>query len=816
MASVFELALAGLLHDIGKFMCRAHANESALGADARRMEDIYCPGVETGGEPTHRHVLWSAFFVESRAGDMPKGISKDVVLNLVAGHHRPGTLDQVLLKKADELAWGGSQPPDGSEEKRDANPFGQARLRPVFEYLNAGPGPARSGHVFDYVPLIAADDRVLPRPPSRSAGGCPEDPTARVRALWDGFADAARRLPRDDAGLFLAGMQELLARYCWCLPAAPASAPDISLYEHSRAVAAIAAALGRYHGETFPESSLNRGAEEKFLLVSGLTEGAEEFVAAAGETGAFLAPVRARALSVALIHGMAALKVLLALGMPPCNLLYSDGERFLILAPRFPEAEDVLANQKISLDRWSYGESEGRLRIELGWTRARQDELSDFGALIERCRQAGREARRRPLAGALISDGAWIPPRFVTGEASAPLEMCGRCGILPAAPDAAGPPGGPGDRLCHACRRDDIVRLKAADRAAADIRAGTAGADIAAFGWGVAFPGRGAGETAPAGGGISFCYDPPDGGAPPGAIWASGSPLWRVGPEITLREMAEGSEGRAAVGYLAVDADGLFRFARDGARDQTGLRGPIVPRVLAAAGAVNFYMRARLCRLLRLRQPRGCAIAVSGDGAIVAGPWDKVLEFAAGLGRDFAAYVCDNPGVSLSVGFAAARPDEPPADGIRAARGALAMARSEPAVSGPGPGGRIAIFGAVLPLEDVPRILQRARALAGWLGRGESSRRVLRAVLEAGRMHREYRSRGGLSGLRCAPLLSNQVERHLRSGRNPAAREAGEYLSRLARDGDHPDWRYLDVAAACALAACAHAAGTGPGKEMEE
>ncbi len=815
MASVLELALAGLLHDIGKFMSSAHADESALGEHAKRREDIYCPGVEAGAEPTHRHILWSAFFVESIAGELPKGISRETVLDLAAGHHRPGSLGQLLLMKADALAWGGEQPPDGSEEKRGANPFVSAHLRPVFEDLDGGSGPAKSGYRFDIAPLDA-DDRVLPRPSARSAEGASAEPVARIRALWDGFLDGMRRLPRENADLFLAGMQELMARYCWCLPAAPAGAPDISLYDHSRAVAAIAAALGRYHGESFPESSLNRGAEEKFLLVSGRAEGAGEFVAAVGGTGGSLAPLRARAVSAALLHEMSARKVLRALGMPPCNMLYSDGERFLILAPRFPEAEEVLHNQKIALDRWSYAETEGRLRIELGWARARQDEISNFGALVERCRQSEREAGRRPLAGAMISEGEWSRTAFITGEARAPQEMCGRCGMFPAAPEREDS-GGADGLLCRPCRSDDAIAAKLSGRAAAEIRADPFGADIAAFGWGATFLEAGAAASSAGVREISLRFDPPDGGgAPPIELWASGSPLWRIGSEVALSEMAEGSEGKAAVGYLAVEADGLFKLARDGAQKRTGCRGPIVPRILAAARAVNFYMRARLVRLLKTRQPRGCAIAVAGDGALIAGPWDKMLEFAGALSRDFAAYVCENPGISLSAGFAVAQAEAPPAEGIRAAREALASARAEPAPAGSRSAGRIAIFGAILPMEDVPRVLHRARALAGWLGRSGKSRGVLRAAFEAGRLHRTRGGRGGLPWLRCAPLLSNQVERHLRACRNRAAMEAGEYLSRLARDADHPEWKLLDAAAACAMVACSRAAGTGSEKEKRE
>ncbi|MBC7287888.1 MAG: hypothetical protein H5T86_07560 [Armatimonadetes bacterium] len=60
MSQLPELALAGLLHDIGKFSQRAFPGEQGLSDETKRIQDYVCPVM--GGRYTDLHAAYTAKF----------------------------------------------------------------------------------------------------------------------------------------------------------------------------------------------------------------------------------------------------------------------------------------------------------------------------------------------------------------------------------------------------------------------------------------------------------------------------------------------------------------------------------------------------------------------------------------------------------------------------------------------------------------------------------------------------------------------------------------------------------------------------------
>ena len=91
-----KVYLAALLHDIGKFYQRADKG-SARGSQHLKEyckdEAAFCP--VNKGVYTHKHVLWTAQFIDDYSAVFKKladsGIgdisNKDNLINLAAGHH---------------------------------------------------------------------------------------------------------------------------------------------------------------------------------------------------------------------------------------------------------------------------------------------------------------------------------------------------------------------------------------------------------------------------------------------------------------------------------------------------------------------------------------------------------------------------------------------------------------------------------------------------------------------------------------------------------------------------------------------------------
>ena len=92
-----HIYLAALLHDIGKFYQRADiggTKASKFLKEHCKDESSFCP-VDSNGRYSHKHVLWTAQFIEDFApvfkaliNDETSNLSvKDNLMNLSAGHH---------------------------------------------------------------------------------------------------------------------------------------------------------------------------------------------------------------------------------------------------------------------------------------------------------------------------------------------------------------------------------------------------------------------------------------------------------------------------------------------------------------------------------------------------------------------------------------------------------------------------------------------------------------------------------------------------------------------------------------------------------
>ncbi|MDX9955264.1 MAG: type III-A CRISPR-associated protein Cas10/Csm1 [Anaerolineae bacterium] len=328
-------ALAGLLHDVGKFAQRA-GDERPIGSE----------GVSQG--------LPLPDFLRDV---LPLGDTVDT-LTADAGS---GKRIAWLVKAANTLATG-ERANRTSRGASDAPPSRQ--LLSIFSVIDAdGTCWKNDQSHWKYLPLrkLALDNEgIFP-----GAALAANEVQSATKGLWNAFkTEAAALKSLTDPGEYLEAMLALLQRYGWCVPSTYA---DVSLYDHSRMTAALATCLA--DATQFPAELLAQLANapeqnqtEVALLIGGDISGVQDFIYTITNKGATPA-LRGRSFYLQVLTEATARFVLRELDLPYTNLIYGGGGNFYILA----RAEDAtkLGNLRQKLSRILYQHHRGDLYIAI-------------------------------------------------------------------------------------------------------------------------------------------------------------------------------------------------------------------------------------------------------------------------------------------------------------------------------------------------------------------------------------------------------------------------------------------------------------------
>ena len=303
------LILAALLHDIGKFRQRA------TGRYTSHQEHSY----EFVNED------FSDFFF--KCGDEFK--------NAIRHHHRNPTQLQHLIEKqvilADRLSAS-----EREDEERETEDFVASPLASIMSRLKC----ATKEHRYQLTKLNFERNTVIPE----------ESVTVNqdeYKTLWDAFTNAFSKITkdRDYTSAHYQTVVAILRKYTSRIPAATPwekggrkTVPDISLYDHLRTTAAIAACIGRELTETEVEEDLKLLVAKKesdrvmCALIKGDISGIQNFLYHIQSDGASN-QLRGRSFYLQLLTETIANWVLKQFDLPVTNLLLASGGHFYILAP---------------------------------------------------------------------------------------------------------------------------------------------------------------------------------------------------------------------------------------------------------------------------------------------------------------------------------------------------------------------------------------------------------------------------------------------------------------------------------------------------
>lgn len=727
---LMEIALAALVHDVGKLAQRAHGYGEGIGAEAQRLQDMVCP---TGfnGQPTHLHSLYTAEFILTHLRDaVPDGIDAEWVLRLAACHHRPDkSPGSMLLAEADRLSAGMEREP--SDSAREG--FREVRLQAIVDAVGGDP--------VDDQPWVHRLEPLSPAAAYPEDRGQPTDRTQEYRGLWEDFLESWSRVRLRDPRQYVNRALSVLERYTWCIPSATNARPDISLYDHTKTTIAIACALHL-------RDQAAEGDGPEFLLVSGEFGGIQDFIydVKLGQ-GGLARRLRARSFYVWLASESVAHQILWSLGLPLANCVLSAGGRFTLLLPNTEDARQHVRDAYAVLSKWCCTAGEALLRPVIASIPISRAELrADFGLCLEELASARELERLQPLGGVLRKGDGWDESAFVRrmplptqdGELDDPLDA-GRLGSRL-----------PGARY---------VRLS--------------------FGpglrWKLPFGSFGLSEQEPD---PTDCYLVLDleGGCGEGQespvvgrFVARHIPVSDTGEALEFTQLAARGAGRAALGYLKADVDNLgLIFTRGLRTSETDRRS--ISRLATLSRALEIFFAGRVQDLAS--EHDAYIVYSGGDDLLAVGPWDAMVRFGLSLREEFRQFTAGNPAWTLSAGLALATGHTPSLVAAEQAEHALEASKTSPSTEPlPYPPRRadtavdppkdsVTMLGCTMPWEDAAEAVAQARALEDSLRGRQLSSGQVRRLLTCAELYQEWQRTGDVLCCRYAPMLVYDIRRN--------------------------------------------------------
>jgi len=733
--------LAALLHDIGKLAQRAGGK---LSAGDRTIEGDCCP--QWHGRSSHIHVLHSGKWIRDTLGEAFNRVEL-----LALFHHRPDACSWPALAKivalADRLASG------EREARPEAEADGKVReilLTCLFTKLHQ-----YRGDLQDF-PMIRLT-------PDLSASWAPGSYQTQYTKLWEGFQEEIKSLDvTAEFEVVFCQILTLLEKYTFFVPAAAyRDRPDIPLFSHLKATAALAACLydlGKSEkglDELLNQLTLDRSGPsaldtQDFLLVAADISGIQDFIYSITSEKA-LKGLKGRSLYLELLARAVAEQILRELRLTLANLLFLGGGHFYLLIPRTDAAQAVVGSWQEEVNRVLVQAHGARLAMVFHQEPVTYRQfLRGPGGFADVWRRAAKRLareKRRKFASCWQDQairGSILGPRSAITEEQA----CGICGEVI-------PPGSE-EKICLACQSFADLASQAARAEYLEIifqppkplpqMVASYQQVFQALGVNFGFK-RENDAFSP---GKSFRLNSVDLATKKGPcrgflLLATHVPRRPGGEGKTLEDLAAAAQGVKKWGLLRADVDNLGRVFSDGLGDEDRT----ISRVSTLSQLLSLFFSGHVQHLISSEPTYDNSIYLvyaGGDDLCLLGPWSVLPDLARRLREEFGYWTRGS--LTLSAGLYLAPRDKFPVYQAADAAGVLleTAKKFHPAKD------CLGIFDQAVRWRDLVEIVAIKDSLCTLLEQHGVPRALL-SLLKASWQEKEQHERGALPIYRVWNLL---------------------------------------------------------------
>ncbi|MEA1932892.1 MAG: type III-A CRISPR-associated protein Cas10/Csm1 [Thermodesulfobacteriota bacterium] len=756
--TTLKIALAGLMHDIGKFAQGClDVSHDYLASNAGQYQPF------RDGRHTHVHAVYTAAFIEQMADDLPAVFNsagwgeEDSFINLAAGHHNPETPMQWLIAQADRISSGLDRAKFEEGENIAFQDFKKTRLLPILESFGHGRcGKYSNKDDFQWRYSLAPVSANHIFPKQETGKTTKADAEQEYKQLFDQFISGLENLfhKEDNVELWGQHFDSLLMRYTSMIPAARVGdvVHDVSLYDHARTTAAFAVALYLYHKQngTMAEKAIRDNSPEKFLLVTGDFYGIQNFIfSGGGELKSNRSKIlRGRSFAVSLFSELAADMLCRKLGLPGHSIVLNDAGKFTLLAPNTDKAGEAVCEVEKKINNWLFGISYGQSSMGIIAIPASPQEFhsGDFSVFWNERHQLNMEKRKLNKLDLDVHGGMVDNYLDRFNNDLKPHQLCPLCGMRPSVKETLGDRYLNNDQVSCADCRDHImlgtllvkggrlavfqksVHLKKHESLLNPIfgkyqlmfqdnsqQIEETGGELLKL-WNLnvdddgSLPGKATDRLINGYVPVYTEADKYDERLPA----VDGQPIKQDTP-ITFNHIAAKAKhfgqdqkitGTEALGILKADVDNLgFLMGCGLSKERFTLS-----RLATISRQLNNFFCVYLPHLLKNTEEFRDVYTVfaGGDDLFLIGPWNKMAHLALHLRNRFADYVCANDEITFSAGITVQKTHVPVDKLAEFSEEALEEAKNQGR-------NRITMFGSTVLWDDFDKLVEHGATMRSWL-----------------------------------------------------------------------------------------------------
>lgn len=728
---LWDVVYAAFLHDIGKFRLRAGLK-----------------GLEVStGEVKSIHEAHSFVFIRDCLPE--KIVNKEVVLYLVGKHHN--RLEEVLprinisevfvniIKDSDQL----------SAAEREPEDFARDLYQPLISILTKVELDKKSNDIgyFSIDPLRLEKDVLFPK--RREEARCSE---VAYKKLWSMFENECKKIGELANYLssekFFTVLYYLLLKYTFFIPSAVyETVPDISLFEHLKNSAAIAACL--YYRRVKEKVS---GGNE-FLLVYGDISGIQRFIYTITSRGA-LKGLKGRSAYISFLTEAVAKHIIVELGLPLTNIIYCSGGHFLILAPNTGRAKETLKKVIKDVNKWLVEAFAGNLYFAIDYVECSAEDIrKKITSKMDEVKLKVALKKQRKFSEIVLDAYNKVFEMEDVRPEYARCEICGSYRKVEVRDDV---------RMCEFCRDVDLLGGKL--RNAKYIVEIICGKDESPFieerefegiyrfpRFGIYFY-------------VTYSYDElvtflkiikkgvkialyvlndtdflsddlirisKDYGAPLGFKFIATSTPVKNGKIMSFDELAKESKGAHYIGVLKMDVDNLGRVFSEGLREEERT----FSRISTLSSLLSLFFEGYVNKICeesvvtdnyRERfKDKVYAIYSGGDDLLIIGAWSYIFELAFKLSEEFKEYVMSNPNLTVSGAVSIVHPKYP----VYLFSDEVSNLLEEKAKKKPGKNS-LAMFGEAFYWDNARSVKQLKDEIVRMVEKGKNGKTVSRSFIQ--------------------------------------------------------------------------------------